>query len=82
MNDKSYLNQITFNLLLFIVIIVLISVLIIFVKNIDLIKLDSIVYGMKIHNYSSCSCQDVNGNFIDIPPKDNIPKLLIPNITK
>lgn len=79
MNEKT---TIAFNFLLFIAIIVLIAVLIIFVKNINLIKSDSLVYGMKVHNFTSCSCQDDKGNFIDIPPKINNPQLLIPNISK
>lgn len=58
---KSETNQIIFNILLFIIIIILFVTIVILVKNINIIKSDSIIYGMKIHNFTSCSCIDDKG---------------------
>ena len=48
--------------LIFIFIVVLTFTIIYFVKNANLIKSDPLIYGMKKHNFTSCSCFDSNGN--------------------
>jgi hypothetical protein len=50
--------QIIFNILLVICITILIFTLIVLLKNKDVIALDPLNYGMKLHNFTSCSCVD------------------------
>jgi hypothetical protein len=49
-------------ILIFIFIVLLIFTIIYFVKNANLIKSDPLIYGMKKHNFTSCSCFDSKGN--------------------
>ena len=60
-NTKSIL----FLILISIFIVLLIVVIVILLKNKDLITSDAIDYGMNMHNFSSCSCMDQTGKFIN-----------------
>jgi Cu/Zn superoxide dismutase len=59
--EKQQLLQIIFNVLLLIAIITLIYTTMTLVKNKEIIQLDPLSYGMKIHNFTSCSCIDSDG---------------------
>jgi hypothetical protein len=50
--------QIVFNLLLVVTLCALIVTTVTLLKNKDLIVKDPLDYGMKVHNFTSCSCLD------------------------
>ena len=52
-------------LVLFLVMIALLSFTIVYlIKNVELIKSDAIVFGMKQHNFNSCMCKLPNGQTV------------------
>lgn len=53
--------SILFLFLLIIAIIVLINAISVLLKNKDIIQQDPLIYGMKVHNFSSCQCFDFEG---------------------
>jgi len=62
MNKKAGIVNIGIFILMLIFICLLIFTIITLVKNKDIIMSDSLVYGMKVHNFTSCSCFDSQGN--------------------
>lgn len=65
MKEKT---QIIFNILLFIAILSLIYTTVVITKNVNIIKTDALLFGMKAHNYSSCICYDKDGKTVNINP--------------
>ena len=59
MDDEK--RQTIFLVLLVIIIIVMIVSLTILVKNKNLIMTDTLIYGMELHNFTSCGCYDSSG---------------------
>ena len=55
---KDYL----YFILILIFLVLLMFTIVYFVKNANLIKSDPLIYGMKKHNFTSCSCFDSSGN--------------------
>lgn len=62
---KDETKQILFLVLISIFIIVLIVTITILIKNKELITQDAITYGLKNNNFTSCSCLDQKGNYIN-----------------
>lgn len=60
--EKKEIIQITFNILLVIAICFMLFTIITLLKNKELITTDPLVYGMKIHNFTYCSCFDDKGS--------------------
>lgn len=58
---RIQLLSVLFIILLIITIIIMIFTINLFLKNKDLITSDPLTYGMKIHNFTSCSCFDNQG---------------------
>jgi len=56
MNEEK--RQTLFLILLLIVIILLVISLVVLIKNKNLIMKDTLIYGMELHNFTSCSCYD------------------------
>lgn len=62
MNKKTGIINMGIFILMIIFICLLIFTIITLIKNKDLIISDPLNYGMKIHNFTSCSCFDFYGN--------------------
>ena len=58
---RSNKTQMIFLILIGILIFVLVFTIFYFIKNNEIIKTDPFIYGMKQHNFSSCSCFDSSG---------------------
>ena len=54
-------KQTWFLILLVMVIILMVITITTLVKNKDLIMKDTLIYGMELHNFTSCSCYDSDG---------------------
>jgi hypothetical protein len=61
MNKKELINIGIF-ILMIIAICLLLFTVITLLKNKDIITSDPLSYGMKVHNFTSCSCFDSSGN--------------------
>ena len=59
--EKREINQLIFNILLLMLICLLIYLVVVFVRNKNLISTDAISYGMDKYNFSSCACTDSEG---------------------
>lgn len=57
-------KQVIFLVLIMVFICMLAFTIFFLIKNKELITTDAIVYGMKMHNFTSCSCIDSTGKFI------------------
>ncbi len=42
-------------------------------NNVKEIKTDPIIYGMEKHEFNSCTCQNLNGQFVTIDLEDYTP---------
>lgn len=62
MKKKAGIINIGIFILMIIAICVLLFTVITLIKNKDIIISDPLVYGMKVHNFTSCSCFDGQGN--------------------
>lgn len=72
--ERSELLQLLFLLVIMIFIVVMIITLVTLIKNKDVIILDPLNYGMKVHNFTSCSCFDSSGNFWESRDKGFVKK--------
>ena len=63
--EKGEIKQIVFLVLIVILIFLLIFTIVTLIKNKEIITKDAIVYGMKMHNFSSCTCLDNSGNILN-----------------
>ena len=61
--------------LIFVFIIVQIVSIITLLKNKELIRNDPLNYGMKLHNFTSCSCFDNNGKSWDSVPSGGFKRI-------
>ena len=64
MNEKTYRLVMVGGLYLGIILFVLAIILL--AKNIEEIKSDPIIYGMDKHDFSSCTCYEPSGRFVEI----------------
>jgi len=76
LNKKGFSNlmQIIFLALLIIAICAMIFTVITLIKNKNIIISDPLIYGMKVHNFTKCSCLDSDGKFWDSEGKGFISK--------
>ena len=60
---KEEIQQYLILALILVFLIILVFTIVIFVRNVNLIKSDPLIYGMKRHNFIDCSCFDSSGNY-------------------
>lgn len=53
-------------LAVFILILILVFTIVVFIKNINLIKNDALLYGMEKHDFYQCSCLKNSGGMITV----------------
>jgi len=62
---ESRISSLLFLLLLAILIIALLIAILFFIKNSDMIGRDPLMFGMKQHNFTACTCIDTEGKWWD-----------------
>ncbi len=66
-NNKKKISKINLFMVIgyYILIVIFLITLIVLIKNVNEIKTDPIVYGVRTHNYAVCTCYDMEGNSFD-----------------